>query len=68
MTLRLVYSSNSPSNSKRTALASVRCSMLRAPAAISPLALKVMHLQSRRPGAADIVEDLVDRLLREAAG
>ena len=67
MTLRLVFSQNSPGNSKSTKLESVRCSMLRATVDSSPPDSKLTRLRALRPDAADIVEDLIDRLLREVS-
>jgi len=67
MTLRLVYSKSSPSNSRNTKLASVRCSMQRASLDSSQLASKLTHLRALRPDEADVVEGLIDRLLKEVS-
>lgn len=65
MKLRLVYSKNSHGNSRNTKFASVRCSMLRASLDSSPLVSKLTRLREKRPDAADIVEELIERLLKE---
>ena len=67
MTLRLVFSRNSPNNSRSTKLASVRCSMLRAKPDDSQLTSKLIRLRSKHPDAADVVEGLIDRLLKEVS-
>lgn len=64
--LKLVVSQNWSRKTRLSKLASVSCRML--PAASSPMpsvSLKVARLHSLRPGAAAVVEQLVDDLLAD---
>jgi hypothetical protein len=60
--LKLVFSSSN-GNSKSVKLSSVKCRMQRATCSPSPFALKVERLQRENPGAAALIERLVDDVL-----
>ncbi len=60
--LKLVFSSSN-GNSKTARLSSVKCRMRRAAYSPSPFVLKIERLQEKNPGAAALIERLVDDVL-----